>query len=668
MFSDDQVYCVIDYETFSEAPLKKVGSFEYASHPSTKVLCVAWRIGTKATLQKAVSQIWSPLAPSSSIQILLSALANSDVVLVAHNALFEQVITEKVLARDLHTQHYLGCIPRSRWTCTAALASTLALPRKLEHVAKVLKLPQQKDMAGHKVMQKWTKPRKPSKNNPKTRHDDPDELQKVLEYCRQDVDVEVELFLRLPPLSEFERKIWLLDQKINLHGFLVDRPLVKKILGMIEDEVKYLNRRTVKVTNGALKSATQRNAVLEFLRKNGAYIPNLQKKTVEDILATNMVTGKAREILEIRQAISKTSTAKYLAFESRSRSDSRLRDILIYHGSSTGRWAGAGVQPQNLAKPSIADTDQAAKVLSTGDLEYVRLLYGKPMTVFSSCLRSMIIAPGGKTLDVADYAGIEARVLFWLADHEDGVAAFVQERDLYRELSAKIYGVETHEVTDKQRFLGKQATLGCGYSMGHKKFAATCKQYGQEIDEGLAKRAVDAYRLAHFPVTEFWSNVNTAAIAAVENPGRTYGANHTEWTKKGQYLWCRLPSGRRLAYFGPRVSYEPNPWGDKQPLLSHWGVDSLSKKWVLQKTYGGKLVENIVQATARDLMAEAMLRIEGHGSWKIVLSVHDELVAERQISPYYTQKDFCRLMAEVPKWAEGCPIKVEGWTGKRYKK
>ncbi len=665
---DNRTYCVLDFETFSEANLKKTGSYEYSKHPSTKVLCVAWRLGTRKTLRTNKTQVWASRTPSSNILTLLAALENPDVIIVAHNSLFELLILLHVLSRELHTQLYLKDLTPERFICTAALAAALALPRDLERAAIALKLPVQKDMDGNRLINKWCKPRKPTKNNPSTRHNDADEFEQIKAYCVTDVDTEVELFLRVPPLTALERKVWELDQRINLRGFQVDRPLVKTVLRMIDEEMPNLLARCVELSDGRVRSPAQVDVLLEWLEDHGVYLPNLQKKTIEDALAEGLAEGAAEEMLKLRQATAKTSTAKYQAFEIRSRSDSRLRDILKYHGASTGRWGGAGIQPQNFPRGSIKNTVQAAGILATGDLELIRLIYGNPMEVFSSCLRNMIVAPKGKILDVADYASIEVRVLFWVANHQEGLKALFENRPLYEELAAEIFGCEASEVSPDKRFIGKQATLGSGYGMGAKKFVATCQNLGKEVSQDLAEAAIKTYRSVHSPVVRLWGMLGKAAIAAVENPGKKYTINHTAWFVRNGFLWCELPSGRRLAYAQPSVVYVADKWrpGVKNPELRFWGVDSLSKKWRQQAAWGGVLTENVVQAIARDLMAEAMLRIEKAG-WELVLSVHDELIGERFENESGLDK-FIKMMEEVPAWGKGIPVRVEGWSGRRYRK
>lgn len=353
-FPDDQIYCVLDYETFSEAPLKEVGSFEYSVHPSTEILCVAWAVGTKHTIRGAPINFWSDVWHDSSLNDLAGLILNPSVIKVAHNALFEQVISTNVLSKE--TRKNIPFKP-NQWVCTAALAATLALPRSLENAAKVLGLKYQKDMEGARLIQKWCKPRRPTKKRPHTRHVDPFELERIVEYCKSDIKAEIELFLTLPPLTPTERAVWVLDQVINLRGFKVDRELTLVIEKMVALEQIELARECEEITRGVVRSATSVSALINWLGANGVYLENLQKKTVEDALMSNLVEGDARRLLEIRQSIGKTSTAKYTAFNRRSFYDSRIRDNLMYHGASTGRWSGAGVQAQNLPRPKHQQKD-----------------------------------------------------------------------------------------------------------------------------------------------------------------------------------------------------------------------------------------------------------------------------------------------------------------------
>lgn len=680
---DNQKYLILDYETRSEADLKKVGAYEYANHKSTQILCASWRLGIKEQIREEIAKgvrprVWSSAFPNSdNMWNLVLNLCDNNILVIAHNALFEQVITRFVLSRHvrergvLHSQ--ITKMPHERWICTAAMAAALALPRNLEGACSALHLAIQKDMIGRKLILKYCKPRKPSKFNPARWHSSARDLRRIMEYCQNDVDAETLLFLTIPELTPKEREVWLLDQTINFRGFRADRELVKKTLQMIAEETVNLNRETLEITHGRPGSTTQRNGVLEWLHGEDVFLPDLRAKTVNDAIQLGLVSGDAKRLLQIRQAVSKTSTKKYHAFEARSRTDGRVRDILVYHTASTGRWGGSGVQPQNFPRGVIDDTVLASEVLSSGDLEFVRLVYGSPMDVFSSCLRSVITASEGYELFCADYAAIEARVLFWVAKHEAGLKAFRENRPVYEEMAAVIYQIDKLEnVTKAQRQVGKQSFLGCGYGMGWSKFLATCKNFGIEVDEETAQVAVAAYRNFHSPVVKCWSNIERAALEAVKRKGTKFTINRTTWWvaplpgTKIEMLWCQLPSGRRLAYMGPEIKWE-KVWDEKRPILYHWGVNPLTRKWESSGTYGGRLVENVVQGISRDLMAEAMLRIEKAG-YDLILTVHDEILAERKKTDKSAILHFENLMGALPEWAAELPVRVEGWKGERYRK
>lgn len=665
-------YLILDYETRSKAHLRTqgkklgVGAYEYAVHESTRVLCVAWKLGTREGLRAAKTKVWAGHMGDIVPHQLLAALNDEDTTIVAHNAGFEQVITKHVLPRHLPkgVAWTVDSIPIERWLCTAALAATHALPRDLDGACKVLNLKFKKDPMGKLLIQRHCVPRKPTKNNPAIWNDDPQGLTRLAQYCAADVDAETELFLTLPPLTKNERKIWMLNQRINTRGVFVDRPLVKAALKMIAEETRDLNARAHELTGGI--RPTQRAEIQKLLARFGCALPNMQAKTISDAIESGLATGKARELLEIRQAISKTSTAKYLAFECRSKSDGRLRDLQLYHGASTGREAGTGVQPHNFPRGTLEDVDGAISAIVEGDRAWLRAIHGNVMAALSSCLRGCIRATPGHTLYCADFNAIEARVVFWLAEHRAGLKLFEGGVDPYKEQASIIFGKPLTEITDDERFVGKQSILGCGFGMGDKKFRAQCKQFGQDISPELAKRAVTKYRTAHAPVVKLWSNLERAAIAATRNPGNVYTINKTKWFVRGKFLYCELPSGRRLAYFGPTVKWESTPWGMDRPVLYHWGVDPKTKQWVNGGTYGGKLAENVTQAVARDVMKNSELRVEAHGYIPLI-DVHDEVLTEREKGKG-SLAEFEKLMATLPLWAVGLPVKVKGWEGPRYKK
>lgn len=680
----NQKYLIFDYETFSECDVKTSGAAEYAKHPSTEILCAAYVYGEREELADADIKLFvPPKDPAAHDTEFLRLLTLPGTVLVAHNAFFEQCITKYVLTRytRLLRSQLADDLPPERWICTASLARAVGIPGNLEGATAALDLSHQKDMEGHRLMLKLCKPRKPTKNDPSTRHDDPADYIRLYDYCAKDIAAERELFLTLPPLHPKEREIWILNQKMNLRGFAVDRELVGGALHCIERETTALDARFRKLTG--LASARQRDATLNCLSGLGLPMPDLRAGTVDETLKSIKHLGKenpCREILEIRQAISKSSTAKYAAFNARSQSDGRARDNTIYFGAHTGRDAGTGLQPQNLFKSTMphADVLTGIDLIKARDVTTIQALYEKPMELYASALRSCIVAPDGKTLDVGDFATIEVRVLFWLAKHAKGLEAFVSGKDLYIDMAEAIYNESAADILKRyksgdlfgiqQRQLGKQTVLGAGFGIGisGEKFQKTAKSYGMDISISLAQKAIAAYRERHAPVVRFWDTIETAATLAINNPGKAYRHGFLRWKTEGNWLSCQLPLGRKLWYFKPRIERVNTLYGEKLSI-TYRGVESVSRKFIRMSTWGGKLTENVVQAVARDLLMEALLRLEKRG-FPPVLAVHDEIVCERDDDIFEGESQMFGLMAKAPAWAEGLPIKVEGWTDRRYRK
>jgi DNA polymerase len=657
----DQKYLILDFETRSEVDLKSAGVFNYAANSTTQILCAAWSLGTKSELRKAPVKCWSSAFKNSdSVQELVSYLLDPQVRIVAHNAQFERLIIRDVLSRR---NAALKTLPFNRFHCTAAQAAALALPRNLEEACLALKLPVQKDVEGRRLILKYCKPRRVTKNNPAKWHRKASDLRRLMEYCRNDVRAEIELFLTAPELPQKERETWLLDQKINDRGFMCDRELCEAAVELIYHEAVKLHAETRELTGGEVQSVAQVARTLAWLKSQGYVIPDLQAKTVADILQSGKIEGKPKRLLEIRQELSRSSTKKYLAFLNQmSVGDDRARGTLLYHGASTGRWTARGLQPHNMPRPLVKDLEWAVDTVKTRDVSWLRVFYDSPMKVLSSVVRPVIKAPEGFKFFGGDFSAIEVRVLFWLAGHKDGIKAYFEERDLYREMAAKVFRIELDSVTAAQREIGKRIVLGAGYGMGHKKFAMTCKQFGLEVDEDLARHAVSTYREVHAPVPNFWRLTEMAAIEAVKQKGKRFTIGKTKWFFQGRFLWCELPSDRRLAYCDPEIRYEPAPWGEKIAKLYFWQVHPKTHKWVCMGTYGGALVENLTQATARDIMRDAMFRLDPE-VYRVVLTVHDEILAE---SNRGRVEELENVMKMSPYWALDCPVDVKCWSGDRY--
>lgn len=639
----------IDFETRSPVDIRGCGAWVYSEHPETDVHCMAYAIDDGPV------GLWYPGCPPP-MGIFDLILEGEPVE--AHNALFERAIWENVMV----PKHNWIKVRPEQWRCSAAKAAARALPRALGQVSSVLGLKAQKDTLGQRVMMKLCRPRldgsywTPAKS--------PEDFKVLYAYCKQDVEVERELNKQVRDLHPDELKVWQLDQKINTRGIMLDIEAVEAAISMINTYEKKLLKEVNQITKGKLENVSQRNKALQWLSVQGLTLDDFKKKTVSEALENgDGLPPEVLRVLEIRQELGRTSTAKLAAMQKARCTDGRIRDTLMYHGAGTGRWSGKLVQLHNMPRGTVQDIDRCIEFIKDGDPQLVEMFYGEVMSAISSCLRGMLVAAPGKELVVADYAAIEARVLFWLAGETKGMQMFRDGVDLYIDMAKTIYGRDN--VGKPERQLGKQAVLGCGYQMGKDKFLATCDSYGIQIEPEMAERAVTAYREKYHTVQKLWWDQEAAAVKAAKT-GQPINCGKVTWFMHEKTLYCKLPSKRCLAYNFPSVKIVETPWGTEKEQLSYFSVNSVSKKWEQEPTYGGKIVENITQAVARDLMASAMLRVEAAG-YPVVLTVHDELVAEVPVG-FGTVKEFETLMAENPEWAKGCPIKAEGWRGKRYKK
>lgn len=655
----------IDFETRSRIDLKKSGVWKYAQDASTDVLCMAY-LDTEALDDQP--RLWTPAdMPFQDDELFLHTILNRG-IFVAHNAGFERAIYEEIMVK----RYGFPVIPPNLWRCSAAKAAAHAVPRGLADACGALALDMQKDKDGRTIMMKLAKPRKPTKNDPSEWHNSPADFERLYQYCKQDIRSEVGLFQRLPDLPNDEQKVWILDQEINARGVRVDIETVKSAIVLIDEYNAELTAELSQLTEEMVGSADEREKIRTWCALNGLELPTLQKGQIVDVLASDLPSSvtnpeKVRRVLEIRQQLGKTSTAKYAAINEAICSDGRLRDLLMYHGASTGRWAGKGPQPQNLPRNTlIKDVETCAGLIRRRNLEEFRFCYEDPMEALSQMLRAMFIASPGKIMVGGDYAAIEVRVLFWLAGETAGLGMFRKGEDLYVDLAKKIYKVK--EATKAQRELGKRGILGCGYGMGAKKFVVTCKTHANiEIDEPFSEMVIDVYRTTYRSVVEFWYAQEAAAIEAVKK-GTMVTAGKIKWKVANGFLYCRLPSGRCLAYCHPKIEMVETPWKAKKEALTFMQVNPISKKWERDSTYGGALAENITQAVARDLMADAMLRVEEY-NYRVLLTVHDELITEQEyIDGVDATEVFKRLMEQLPAWAEGLPVKVETWKGQRYAK
>ena len=683
----------IDFETRSACDLRKTGAHVYAEDPTTDVWCAAYAVDDGPV------QMWTPSQPCPA-EVLDAAMGGEEIS--AFNASFERTIWSAILA-----PRYGWPLPaETQWRCTMTWALAMALPGSLENAAAAVGIELGKDMAGRRLMLQMARPRKVEPDGVITWWDDQARRDRLYAYCAQDVEVERELRRRLLPLSPSEQRLWHLDQRINDRGVAVDADLCHAAKKVVVASTKALDEEMRAVTGGVVGSCSQVGVLTKWLRGHGLAVDSVAKDKIADLLIRDDLPEPARRALELRQEAAKTSTAKIDAFLTRRSADGRMRGNLQFHGASTGRWAGRGAQLQNLPRPSTESTDEILAMvdaLSTGDADLVGMLYQRPLSVVSDCLRGMICAGPGNTLYSADFSAIEARGLAWLAGQQDVLQTFRDGVDIYNHAASGIFG---RPIDRKKQLIegavGKVSTLALGYEGGVGAFLTMAKTYGLKIGDhfdaiwgqaapqhiaaaeaafeqrgkgtGVAARtwlAAEvvkvAWRAANMQTVQLWRDLRDAAIDAVENPGETFGAGrYIGYRKVGSFLWCRLPSGRVLCYPYAEIIQKPTPWGSKAEAIRYKCVDQFTRKWEWKDFYGGLAAENVTSAVCRDIMAEAMVRVEDAG-YPVVLTVHDEIVSERELGGG-SLDEFVSLMSVVPQWATGFPIKAAGWDGPRYKK
>jgi DNA polymerase len=549
-------------------------------------------------------------------------------------------------------------------------------------------------------MMKMCKPRKATKNDLSEWHESPEDFEKLYEYCIDDVECERAIDRALPELSETEQQVWELDQEMNMNGIRVDLELVEKALSFASVYSDKLNKRLHDLTEGYVDKHTKRAAFLRWLAMNDVELPDFTAPTVRYALAKMDLPAVVREALDIKVALAKSSVSKYEAFKNSTCDDGRLRDILVYHSASTGRWGGKIVQLQNLPRGNEKYTDAAAACIKQLSLEDFEKVYPNVMGTLSSCIRSVLIPDVGRGMSVADYSSIEARVIAWLAEQEDTLNVFRSGECVYCNEATGIFGRLITKKDKFERSIGKVAVLALGFAGGIGAFGTMANAYemdlepvydivypsisGYEYDSAewaynFYKSRVESplshkagvvsdiikqrWRANNPKIVEYWKNIENAAIEAVKNKGALYTVNNVKFLYPNghQFLYCALPSGRKLAYHRPEIKES----GSKEQL-TYMTLHSQTKKYLRTSGYGGKLVENIVQAVARDIMAHGLLNIKRDGRYLPHLTVHDEAITsgakEEDI------KVLERLMCDLPEWAAGLPIEAEGWKGIRYKK
>lgn len=700
----------VDFETRSTVDLRKTGVYPYAADPSTDIWCMSY-----AWDEEEGVRTW---LPGDAIDPALESWVQAGGELRAWNSGFEVQIWNRIMV----PRYGWPTTSIEQWIDTAAEAAAMALPRALGRAAKALGMPEEKDDGGYRLMLSMAKPRcvgawwmrgsagetfgpfatsndaheyrkRELKRPPKAfnfwKDEDtvvwwssPERLKKLIEYCEQDVRAEKALAHRLLDLRASEREVFLMTQRMNDRGVPVDVDLVHAAKDMLDFALENANERMRDLTDGFVQSVTKVSRLLEWVSANGVTTDNIRKDTVRDLLETELPEN-VREVLQIRQDAGKTSTAKLDAFLRCTGDDGRARGLLLYHGASTGRWAGRLIQPQNFPRPEIENVEQYIGMVRDRDYEALLDTEIPVPVLIASMLRSMFCATSGAAFMCADYSQVEARVLAWIAGQEDLVELFRSGGKVYETMASFIFDIPAQHIAKDsfERQIGKNSVLGAGFQMGPDRFAEQVQQQtGIVLDRGdekvgrpdLAAQAITKYRGLYHKIPQFWREIERAAILAVRTPGSEFTAGidgKIKFKFHGKFLWCFLPSGRKLAYAKPEVRDRalPKPHEHvEKPTLSYLGVNSMTNQWQRMYSYGGHLTENVVQAMARDLIAGGMLRLELAG-YNPILTVHDEVLIETAegVGDF---EQFMELVTTLPAWAGGLPLAGEGWIGQRYRK
>jgi len=643
----------IDIETYSPVDLKESGLYAYTDHPEFEVLLFAYAFDKEPV--KVVDLALFEDIPED----VFLALHDPTVLKTAHNANFERVCLSK---------HFGTYLPINQWECTMVKSAMLGLPFALAVVGKVLKIDQEKMTEGKALIRYFSMPCKPTKaNGMRTRNLPEHDMEKwntYKLYNARDVEAEREIrektaFFKMP---EGEKELYVLDQMINDRGVMVDMQFVNNAITM---DATYKERLTVEMTE--LTNLDNPNSVSQLkawiAEETGEDVTSLTKESILTMLK-DTPSDEVTKVLKNRQEMAKTSVKKYQAMANAVGSDGRIRGLLQFYGANrTGRWAGRLVQVQNLPQNHLFDLDLARELVRANDLEMLEMLFGNVPDTLSQLIRTAFVAKPGHTFLVADFSAIEARVIAWLAGEKWRLDVFATHGKIYEASASQMFKVPIEEVTkgSSLRQKGKVSELALGYQGG----PGALTQMGalkMGLQEEELQGLVDAWRAANPNIVRLWKTVDNAAKEAVENKALVTISHGVKFDCRAEVLFIELPSGRKLSYIHPRLG--KNRF-DSASLI-YEGMNQTTKQWCEQETYGGKLVENIVQAIARDCLAYAMLNLDKDG-YQIVMHVHDESIIEIE-EEKADLEDVCKIMGQPIPWAKGLLLRADGYSTKYYKK
>lgn len=642
-----------DIETFSDVDLIRCGVYKYADSPNFEMLLFAYAVDDGDV--HIIDIAGGEELPEEIIQVIKS----DTVVKTAYNAQFERVCLSRYL--KLPEGEYLN--PQS-WYCTAVQAAELALPLSLADVGSVLGLERQKMTEGKELIKYFCVPCKPTKSNGNRTRNRPchdiNKWETFKKYCMRDVDVERQIAdkLKMYPISDEEHRLYVLDQIINDRGVLVDCELAKQAVKLNSIQSAVAVEQAYMITG--LENPNSVTQLKQWLKENGVEIESLSKKAVKSL--ADETDGDVSKMLKLRLLMAKTSVKKYEAVIRSVCSDNRVHGMMRFCGANrTGRWSGNILQPQNLPQNHLPDLTLARDIVKDGDFEMLDMMFGNVPNVLSELIRTVLIPKPNHRFIVADFSAIEARVLAWIAGEQWRIDTFKNGGDIYCASASKMFKVpvEKNGVNGELRQKGKISELACGYggSVGALKNMGAVEMGVQENElQGL----INDWRNANPHIVRFWYEVGNAAMKAIKEK-TTVPLGKLVFAYERGILFIRLPSGRRLSYIKPRIG--TNRFGGDS--ITYMGINS-AKKWDRLETFGGKLTENIVQGTARDLLANALINAANAG-YDTVFHVHDEIICEVP-NGYGSVDELCRLMCIKPEWADGLPLNADGFECEYYKK
>lgn len=638
----------IDIETYSSANLSKTGAYPYAASSDFELLLFGYSVDYGPVTVVDLTQ--GEAIPSE----ILQALDDPQVIKSAFNAQFERVCLSAYVGHQLSP---------TGWYCSRVWAATLGLSLSLKDVGTVLGLDKQKITAGKELVRYFCTPCTPTKaNQHRTRnfpYHAPEKWQDFKHYNQRDVEVEMAISQKLShyPVPQSEWELYWMDQRINDRGIRVDRRLVQNAIECDQTYRSQYFTQSQQITG--LENPNSPIQLKSWLNDHGLQIESLAKAAVAEAL--KKATGKVREVLILRQLLSKSSIKKYQAMQNAMAPDGRVHGLLQFYGATrTGRWAGRLVQVQNLPRNSLPELEDVRELVKQGNYQSLGLIYDSVPDLLSQLIRTAFVPKDGCSFYVADFSAVEARVIAWLSNESWRQEAFAHNKDIYCASASQMFGVPVvkHGINGELRQKGKIAELALGYggSVGALKAMGATKM---GLSEDELPSLVTMWREASPKIVQFWWDVDQAAKQCIRThlPTATHGM---EFTYQGHCLFIQLRSGRKLCYPKPRIG--TNRFGGES--ITFMGINAV-KKWDRIETYGAKLVENIIQATSRDLLALAMLRLEKTG-YPSVMHIHDETVIE---APQGKSLDeIIAIMTKTPAWAKGLILNADGFINNFYKK